>query len=458
MIGYPIVWEATARFGAFTPPESAAVLGALTAAALLVAASRDLRSLAWIVTIGAMASAFGLAVATGWWASYTVLVIALGTAALWLGYLREWVFLRWPVAGLANLMVLGLAARAGRVDAPRVVLLVQVLMLAAYLGSFAARTLVLGRDVIPFEVVQSVAALAVAFGGAIYVIQSTGSGVEAVGLVSLVFAGCAYAVAFAFVERRRQPANFFFYTSLALTFAVVGIGLRFTDAAAALAYGVVAVVAATLARRYARLALSLHAALYLVAAAIASGLVAVATSALLAPANTAWPPLGVPAWLALAAAGAIAARPVVEPVEQWGAYGRLPRLLLFVVLTWSAAGALVASLAPMLTDPARGADPSVIATLRTAILVVATLALAWLARFEEGREGGWLVYPLLAFAGLKVLAEDLPKGRPSTLFITLALYGGALIAGPWLIRRAGERRNASAAKAAAWISRPDPVQ
>jgi hypothetical protein len=57
-----------------------------------------------------------------------------------------------------------------------------------------------------------------------------------------------------------------------------------------------------------------------------------------------------------------------------------------------------------------------------------------------------------------VLAEDLPKGRPSTLFITLALYGGALIAGPWLIRRAGERRNASAAKAAAWISRPDPVQ
>jgi hypothetical protein len=45
------------------------------------------------------------------------------------------------------------------------------------------------------------------------------------------------------------------------------------------------------------------------------------------------------------------------------------------------------------------------------------------------------VYPLLAFGGLRLVLEDLSHGRPGTLFVSFALYGGALFATPKLLRR-----------------------
>jgi hypothetical protein len=47
----------------------------------------------------------------------------------------------------------------------------------------------------------------------------------------------------------------------------------------------------------------------------------------------------------------------------------------------------------------------------------------------------WLTYALLAAIGVKIAAEDLPKGRPATLFLALALYGAALVIAPRLTRR-----------------------
>jgi hypothetical protein len=45
---------------------------------------------------------------------------------------------------------------------------------------------------------------------------------------------------------------------------------------------------------------------------------------------------------------------------------------------------------------------------------------------------------VLVAAGIKLLVEDLPDGRPSTLFLSLAVYGGVLILAPRLrARRAG---------------------
>ena len=72
---------------------------------------------------------------------------------------------------------------------------------------------------------------------------------------------------------------------------------------------------------------------------------------------------------------------------------------------------------------------------RTAVLVVAALGLATLARTAHGREAGWLVYPLIALIGLKLLFADFPNGRPETLFVALAAYGCVLILAPRLMRR-----------------------
>ena len=84
-----------------------------------------------------------------------------------------------------------------------------------------------------------------------------------------------------------------------------------------------------------------------------------------------------------------------------------------------------------------------LATLRTGVLAVAALLVAWASRQPRFREWTWLVYPLLVVIGLKMVAQDFKFSRPATLFIALALYGAALIVAPRL-RRGAERPHASA--------------
>ena len=118
---------------------------------------------------------------------------------------------------------------------------------------------------------------------------------------------------------------------------------------------------------------------------------------------------------------------------------RLPRLFIIVALAWSLGGWIIAVAAPALSStPGGGADAGIVATLRTSILAAAALALAWTGRHDRFREAGWLLYPVLVAGGLKLLVEDLPHSKPATLFLALALYGGALIAAP----RLGHRRSA----------------
>jgi hypothetical protein len=434
LIGYPLVWEATLRFNVITPEQGAVLLGVLTGSALVLSAACALQGLAWVVTFGAVLSAAGLAMATGSWTAYAVLAIAVGIATLWLGYTQDWTLLRWPAAAAANAMVLIVAGRVAGGGHVRTALAVQMLMLAGFLGSFAIRTLFIGRPVIPFEVAQSIAVLLVAFGGAISLIRSTGSHVVLVGAASLVLAIAGYIVAFSFVERHRDVKTFFFYTLLAQVFAIVGIGLCAGYSGGSLAYAAVAVVAAVLARRSGRLSLALQAMVYAIAAALASGLGGTATLALVAPPTLAWG--SVPSAAGLVAFGALAIvtlLPVRRSIESWGIFASIQRLVLIAAFVWTALGMAVAISVTLLPDAAH-MDGSVLATIRTAVLAMATLALARAPRYPLGREAGWLVYPLVFVTGMKLLLADFPQGRPGTLFAALALYGFTLIAAPRMLR------------------------
>ena len=82
-----------------------------------------------------------------------------------------------------------------------------------------------------------------------------------------------------------------------------------------------------------------------------------------------------------------------------------------------------------------GSTGTTLATIRTVALVAAALVLSRAARARNGREAGWLVYPLIVLIGIKLLFADFPSGRPETLFIALAAYGCALIVAPRLMRR-----------------------
>ena len=84
--------------------------------------------------------------------------------------------------------------------------------------------------------------------------------------------------------------------------------------------------------------------------------------------------------------------------------------------------------------PGGGVDAGILATLQTLVLALSALLLAWMGRRELFAEWGWLVYPVLAVTGLKILLQDFSRSRPATLFLTLAVYGCVLILSPRLRR------------------------
>jgi hypothetical protein len=129
--------------------------------------------------------------------------------------------------------------------------------------------------------------------------------------------------------------------------------------------------------------------------------------------------------------------PLGAPVEIRAAAARAPRQLELVLALGGLLGTLVVWAAPAVAGGQAGSlHPGILATLRTAALIAAILALAGAARVLEFAEAGWLVYPLLVLTGLKFLLEDVRAGQASTLFLGFALYGLALILAPRLCRRA----------------------
>jgi hypothetical protein len=440
IIAFPLLWEAVTRLKFLGPDMSAVALTLVAGLVLAVAARARLHGLAWIAVLSTLPTALALISATGFVLPFAVTLILLGVATLWLGYSLDWILLRWPAALVADVVVLALAARVSSgnwPDPPQQIIAVQLGLLTGYLASIAVRTLIRGRDVIPFEVVQSMAALAVGFGGAVYVAQATGSGVIALASINLAFGAGCYGVAFAFVDRRQGlRRNFYFYTSLALILVLVSTNVLLHGGRLALTWAALGVVSSWLAWRFVRFALNLHSAIYAIAAAGASGLLLSATDALAGPVTAAWNPFPPASLIVLAAVAACWLTPMPPAAESWGAYSRLPRLGTIVALAWSLGGWIVAMLVPVLAGiPGSGADAGIVATARTAILAAAALALAWIGRRDRFREAGWLLYPVLVAGGLKLLLEDLPHSKPATLFLALALYGGALIAAPRLGHR-----------------------
>jgi hypothetical protein len=437
LVAYPLVWETTSRFALVTPVAGALVLGVFTALMLLTARHCRLETVAWFGAIGTTITAITLAVSTAAVIPFTVVVALTGVAALWLGYVDNWVGIRWPVAAAADLMVLAAMVVAfapnGRpLIAPTVAL--QLFVVGIYLASIVARTLVLGREVIPFEVVQSAAAVAVGFGGALALLTSSGASAVPLGAAALVLGGGAYAFAFAFVEPRRHWRNLAFFTSLAAAFSLAGVILVLPLSIAVIVIGAMALLCAEWARRSRRLTLAVHAAVFAAVMAWLSGLVGAATAGLAGPATGSWPVIDrtmALAFVVMASSVAWPEPPALAHLTTGSA--RALRLARLALLVWVAAGVLVILAAPMLAGAGGTAgDAAVLATIRTVVLAALTVLVMAAPRHPTQIERIWLGYVLLALIGFKLLAEDLPQGRPATLFVALATYGAALVLAPRL--------------------------
>jgi len=310
-------------------------------------------------------------------------------------------------------------------------------LVAVYLGCFIVRSLLRPRSVQLFEGVQTLAVLIIGFGGALAVARASGAGAGPLGLAALALGLGCYGAAFAFMRRQAEgSSDFRFLSSLALLLVLGGSPGLLAGGWLALVFVLSGLVAVGLGRRFGRRSLLVHGAALLTGGALASGFLAAVGRAFLAPADRAAGWFPAPGLLVLAALVAghllVAARRDPGP-SPWGV--RLPCLFL------GALGLIgLAALGVSAVLPPAGAEPLVpgtLAAVRTVALTLAAVAAGALGRWFPAGELGRLVHPLLGAAGLKLLLEDLPRGRPLTLSLAFSCFGAALLIAPRLARRGG---------------------
>ncbi|RLE26655.1 MAG: hypothetical protein DRJ65_05055 [Acidobacteria bacterium] len=444
-IAFPILIEATRTFHVFSPNAAALVLVLVGAFGLIVAWVHRLPVLAWATSLAALSTALVLIRLTYRHEPFAIVLLALGLATLWLAYRRGWYGIRWFTAFGADLVVLHmsiLAASASGIRPPfnelsiRAASLIALALFVIYMASFTIRTLVRHRNVTAFEVVQSTVVLLIGFGGAARIARSTGSGVVVLGLAAIVLSLISYAIAFASVDRRLgRGANFFFFTSLAIILMLYGSSFAAPKSIFLPLWCVLSLAAAGLGGRFDRVTLRAHAAVYVVAASMTAGIPGAAKTAFTdsAVASHSLAALGLMVLGFSLVCYLILATTQIGTDTNWQA--RLPRFFVAVVAV-AGIGTLIVNGFEM-TGGGYASDPGWMAAVRSLVLAGAALGLAAASLRETFRELRWLIYPLLAIGGLKLVLVDLPTGNPSTLFLAFAAYGTALILAPRLMKRSG---------------------
>ena len=433
LIGLPLIGEATVRFQTLSPIASAAVLSALSLAALAVAWHRRLHALAELATLGTVVTAVALVLLSSEWWPFGVTVVLVGAVAPWVGESRSWPWLAWPVAIVADGLALLVSIRAAATP-PRepigLALAILFWLVLAYVGP-AGVSFWRGRSLRVFDMAQTTLVVTAAIGGAAGILSAHDLPLRSLGLVSLTIGIIAWTGAWLTRPHQRvSHASFVFASTLGLTLAIAGSALVTSASIFATGTAVVALLLAAQTISTHETICTLDGSLALIVAGVASGLLAVAGALWLGTIDT-WPSVGPTAWIVTAAALGFLVMPhdsSDRPAALWFVAEGLAAALLIVGLGTELlriAGPIVAG---------TPADPGVLATSRSVILAGAAIVLPLAARVPRLAALRWFIYPVLVLGALKLVVDDFPHSRPATLFVALAGYGIALAVAPRLRR------------------------
>ena len=424
------------RFHTLSPAASAVALSLFVMLGQMVAWRRDHAAIAGITALAGSATAMALIMATFDPMPFTIALVLTAAIVEYGAWRGRALASRWIVALAADLcafLLVYLVTRPqglpeGYAPIPMPTLAVLLIGLSViYLSSTAARTAFRGLPILWFELFQ-VPAIRRARRGrrATDIARRRRRCAGGRNGVPDTFGG----VLWSRVPRFRE-------------FAVAELpGLRHLRTAARLDRGsfavprlpltalwsTLAVAAVHLGSRQRGNTLVMHGAVYLLAAAADSGLLQYTAQALTGT-NRALHLTGGALLCSIAAAlcYGLTLRFRKRKAGSWT--DRAAPAFLAAVLCWSIAGLSAGALARF------SFDAPFASTIHTALISAFAILLAWVGRRWNLGEMVWLLFPWMLFGAVKLVAEDFQQGRPATLFLSLFVYGGTLIALPRLLRR-----------------------
>jgi len=436
----PMLWELTLRFKILPVAATAGILSAFVAGALVLAWKRNLAPLVWVASVTAVFAALGLMIATHDLPPFIAALFIMAVASEVAADRNRWVSLRFLVAPATDLAVwillyiysLPAHFRSDYPDLPSAVLLtLPAVLFLIYGASVTVRTTWLRQRITIFEIVQTVITFLLAAFGLFWFEPVLRAGL---GIFCLLFSAACYAAAFIRFDHLPEQRNYYVYSTWSAFLLLAGSFLCLPPLPLVLLLSAAAILATVVGVRTDHLTLEFHGLLYLAAAALASGLLDYAASALAGTFPNA------PGWIVWLVAASVLLCYAVGgrfPGEQWKQ--RLLRLL-SAILAASAAATLLVSALVWLAAVAMNPSAPHIAVIRTLITCTLALILAFAGSRWQRIELVWTAYGTLAFVTAKLLFEDLPRGHSGSIAISMFLYAVALIIVPRIARLGLQRR------------------
>jgi hypothetical protein len=437
----PMLWELTLSFKVLPPPATAGILGAFVIAASALGWKQDRMLVLWVANGTAAATALALSVATRQFEPFiaTLLLMALvGECAQGQRSVRVLAATGADAAIWALLFIYS-SPLSARMDYPAIdaagLLLPACLLFLIYGASITLRTTLLRRKMTVFEAGQAMIAFLLAASSVLAFAPHNGTVV--LGTVCLLFSAACYAAAFVLFGNADDGRNRQVFGAWAAGLLLAGCLLCLPPFWLAVCLGLAAMAATVLgvrldaiapSRAGLRLTLLYHGLVFLLTAAIASGLLAYAFDALAGAV-----PARLAATILVVAACAIVcyAAGKHDPQERWQLQAL--HLITAALAAVALAAFLVEGLAWLValrTPP--GAHH--LALLRTLILCALALALASVGSRGRRIELTRLAYASLGLVAAKLLFEDMRLGHLEFIAASIFLFSIALIAVPRLAR------------------------
>ena len=442
----PLLWEVTLRFKVLPAEAAAGVLVGFVTVALALAWRRNLTTMTLVVSTCAVVTALVLMVATRRPAGFIVALVAVALITEIAASRERWS--RLVVAAICDLALLvllsiytdpsGLSPEYRPLPPVFLLTLLWVFFLI-YAAVTAYRTVALRQELGYFEIAQTVVAFLLAFIGTLRVSHHAAPWLGAFCLMAAIG---AYAPLISLQHRfELQARAYHVFAIWAVALSLIGALLTFPLGISAILWGVAAVMGVLLSLRTGRRTLSFHAVIYIAAAVLASGLLSYGGRALIGNLPRA------PSWqVTLTALLAIAAYFVSAQIfgrssrheillgntaDEWKP--QLQRTCVSVIMVFAVLALLVVLLAGMLSWVS-ALNPPVIAVLRTLVLCLTALELAFAGTRWHRCELVWTGYAVIAFCTLKLLFEDIRNGTAVSIAVSLFVYGMVWLLVPRMAR------------------------